>query len=102
MKVFFLGSVKTDSSSINGNQCIDDGDPEFRPPRKKRKYVRHVPPPTMIKTRGARLPKFTFEKRTHRKIPVSIGERHSTNLKFSYAWLYVCPSYFDWTKSHTR
>ena len=30
--------------------------------------MKHVPPPSMIKTRGAKLPKFTFEKRTHRKI----------------------------------
>ena len=60
-------SVKTDSSSLQGG-FQDDGDLDFKPPRKKRKYVKHVPPPSMIKTRGAKLPKFTFEKRTHRKI----------------------------------
>ena len=60
-------SVKTDSSSLQGG-FQDDGDLDFKPPRKKRKYVKHVPPPSVIKTRGAKLPKFTFEKRTHRKI----------------------------------
>ena len=60
-------SVKTDSSSLQGG-FQDDGDLDFKPPRKKRKYVKHVPPPSLIKTRGAKLPKFTFEKRTHRKI----------------------------------
>ena len=61
-------SVKTDTSSINGK---DDLDLDFLPPRKKRKYQKHLPPPTMIQTRGARRPKFSFERRTHRKIMVS-------------------------------
>ena len=70
-------SIKTDSSSIQGGYQ-DDGDLEFRPPRKKRKYVKHVPPPSMIKTRGAKLPKFTFEKRTHRKIAIPSSPQKAT------------------------
>ena len=70
-------SVKTDSSSVQGGNQ-DDRDVEFRPPRKKRKYVKHVPPPSMIKTRGAKLPKFTFEKRTHRKIAISSPPQKAT------------------------
>ena len=34
--------------------------------RRNNKYS--VPPPSLIQTRGAKLPKFTFERRTHKKI----------------------------------
>ena len=40
--------------------------------------MKHVPPPSMIKTRGAKLPKFTFEKRTHRKIAVTSSPQKAT------------------------
>ncbi|XP_074645284.1 scm-like with four MBT domains protein 1 [Tubulanus polymorphus] len=37
--------------------------------RKKRRYLRSLPsPPSGVKTRGAKLPKFSFERRTHKKI----------------------------------
>lgn len=36
----------------------------------KRKYVHQVPAPSDIKTRGAKLPKYSFERKTHKKIPV--------------------------------
>ncbi|XP_023933206.1 scm-like with four MBT domains protein 1 isoform X1 [Lingula anatina] len=43
-------------------------DPDFKPLRQKRKYTHYVAPPTDIRTRGVKLPKYTFEKRTHKKI----------------------------------
>ena len=43
-------------------------DPDFKPPKAKRKYTHHLPPPSDIKTRGAKLPKYSFERKTHKKI----------------------------------
>ncbi|XP_014676668.1 PREDICTED: scm-like with four MBT domains protein 2 [Priapulus caudatus] len=43
--------------------------------RRKRKYDHFLPPRTEMVTRGAKLPKYTFEKRTHQKIlaePINI------------------------------
>lgn len=64
-----------DKSSISserteGKRDDDSNDGDYRPIRKKRKYTHHIPPPSMIKTRGARLPKLTFDRRTHKKIVV--------------------------------
>ena len=61
-------SSKTESRDLLG---YDSKDPEFRPPRKKRKYTHHLPPPTDIKTRGAKLPKYSFERKTHKKVLIS-------------------------------
>ncbi|CAL1529108.1 unnamed protein product [Lymnaea stagnalis] len=36
----------------------------------KRRYTHHIPPPSEIRTRGAKLPKYSFEKRTHKKIMI--------------------------------
>ena len=68
--------VEDDKSSISsgrteGRRDDDSNDGDYQPVRKKRKYTHHIPPPSMIKTRGAKLPKFTFERRTHKKIPVA-------------------------------
>ena len=63
-----ISSVRTDRYEDAVN---DFGDPDFaRPKRKKRKVAPVIPPPSIIMTRGARQPKFTFERRTHQKIPV--------------------------------
>ncbi|XP_021367553.1 scm-like with four MBT domains protein 1 isoform X2 [Mizuhopecten yessoensis] len=39
----------------------------------KRKYTHHLPPPSEIKTRGAKMPKYSFERRTHKKILITPG-----------------------------
>lgn len=39
----------------------------------KRKYTHHLPPPSEIKTRGAKMPKYSFERRTHKKILLTPG-----------------------------
>ena len=40
-------------------------------PSKKRKYTHHIPPPSDIQTRGAKVPKYSFERKTHKKILLS-------------------------------
>ena len=72
------GANEEDEESVSSEQTngghpddeSNDGDTDYQPERKKRKYTHHIPPPSMIKTRGAKLPKFTFERRTHKKIPL--------------------------------
>ncbi|GFR75003.1 Scm-like with four MBT domains protein 1, partial [Elysia marginata] len=41
----------------------------------KRRYTHHIPPPSEIRTRGAKLPKYSFEKRTHKKIMIVEGSQ---------------------------
>ncbi|BFZ09138.1 hypothetical protein BsWGS_12177 [Bradybaena similaris] len=43
----------------------------------KRRYTHHIPPPSDIRTRGAKLPKYSFEKRTHKKIMIVEGSQQS-------------------------
>lgn len=60
------------SSSHHHRHSHKDNDPDFRPLRgPKRKYTHFVAPPSDIRTRGAKLPKYTFERRTHKKVLVS-------------------------------
>ena len=42
----------------------------------KRKYTHHVPPPSEIKTRAARLPKYSYDRKTHKKILLSYRREH--------------------------
>ncbi|KAK6175906.1 hypothetical protein SNE40_014282 [Patella caerulea] len=39
--------------------------------RLKRKYIHHIPPPSDIQTRGDKRPRYSFERRTHKKIMIS-------------------------------
>ncbi|XP_064633870.1 scm-like with four MBT domains protein 1 isoform X2 [Lineus longissimus] len=57
----------TESKDMNNSGASRDDEPS----RKKRRYMRHVATPTGIQTRGAKLPKFTFERKTHKKIMLS-------------------------------
>ncbi|GFN93457.1 scm-like with four mbt domains protein 1 [Plakobranchus ocellatus] len=47
----------------------------------KRRYTHHIPPPSEIRTRGAKLPKYSFEKRTHKKIMIVEGSQQSMKPK---------------------
>ena len=47
------------------------------PAQKKRKYMHRTLPPTEIRTRWARRPKFTFERRTHQKILLGLAKKTS-------------------------
>ncbi|KAK6993736.1 scm-like with four MBT domains protein 1 [Biomphalaria glabrata] len=62
-------SKTVDSSSTSGSKEVR----EVKPLQSgycglKRRYTHHIPPPSEIRTRGAKLPKYSFEKRTHKKI----------------------------------
>ncbi|XP_071081791.1 scm-like with four MBT domains protein 1 [Haliotis cracherodii] len=57
-----------DSTSTNGSKDKDLDLKQSQGLRIKRKYTHHVPPPSDIRTRGAKLPKYSFERRTHKKI----------------------------------
>ncbi|XP_063438899.1 scm-like with four MBT domains protein 1 [Mytilus trossulus] len=58
-------SVSSETKTIESGENQYNGDPTL-----KRKYVHHIPLPSEIKTRGAKLPKYSFERKTHKKIPV--------------------------------
>ena len=47
----------------------------------KRRYTHHIPPPSEIRTRGAKLPKYSFEKRTHKKIMIVEGSQQVSKPK---------------------
>ena len=47
----------------------------------KRRYTHHIPPPSEIRTRGAKLPKYSFEKRTHKKIMIVEGSQQMSKPK---------------------
>ncbi|XP_059151098.1 scm-like with four MBT domains protein 1 [Physella acuta] len=47
----------------------------------KRRYTHHIPPPSEIRTRGAKLPKYSFEKRTHKKIMIVEGSQQSVKTR---------------------
>ena len=66
-----------DSSSSTAMSRITDHKPHSTSAtaaaskRLKRKYTHHIPPPSEIRTRGAKLPRYSFERRTHKKILLS-------------------------------
>lgn len=62
-------SVVSDTQTIASN---DSNDPESR--KFKRKYTHHIPPPSEIRTRGAKLPKYSFERKTHKKVLMPLSE----------------------------
>lgn len=47
----------------------------------KRKYTHHLPPPSDIKTRGAKLPKYSFERKTHKKVMITSTNHHRSPTK---------------------
>ncbi|PVD24335.1 hypothetical protein C0Q70_14815 [Pomacea canaliculata] len=49
--------------------------------RLKRKYTHHIPPPSEIRTRGAKLPRYSFERRTHKKILLSQPSQSISGLR---------------------
>ncbi|KAK3101257.1 hypothetical protein FSP39_002207 [Pinctada imbricata] len=52
-----------------GSDGLDENDLDRGASSKyKRKYTHHIPPPTEIKTRGAKLPKYSYDRKTHKKI----------------------------------
>ncbi|KAH9504832.1 Scm-like with four MBT domains protein 2 [Bulinus truncatus] len=60
-------SKTVDSSSTTGSkELIKSSADSFC--SLKRRYTHQIPPPSEIRTRGAKLPKYSFEKRTHKKI----------------------------------
>ena len=61
-------SRSTDTYSSLGQ---NDHDSDFALAKKKRKYEHRILPPSIIKTRGAKLPRYSFERRTHKKIMLS-------------------------------
>lgn len=81
-------SVSSETKTIESGENQYNGDPTL-----KRKYVHHIPLPSEIKTRGAKLPKYSFERKTHKKIPVQ--DKHHTHNKpvsrgsFNMTHLYV-------------
>ena len=56
-----------EDSNGGNDDFIGELGPDGEPIRKKRKYTRHLPPPSDIKTRGAKLPNFNFKQRPRRK-----------------------------------
>ena len=98
-----------DSNSTGSLDRREGDDPDFRPTAGdewvhsrggKRKYQRHLPPPSEIKTRGAKLPKYSFERKTHQKVllnltqdPVAIAKISQAQIsiqgKRSFDYLYV-------------
>ena len=61
------------TTSRDSRESTQAGNGAKRPrKREKRKYQRQpLPPPSDIRTRGAKLPRFTFERKTHQKIMLS-------------------------------
>ncbi|CAC5406656.1 Scm-like with four MBT domains protein 1,Scm-like with four MBT domains protein 2 [Mytilus coruscus] len=67
-------SVTSDTKTNDSGENLYNGDKTL-----KRKYVHHIPLPSDIKTRGAKLPKYSFERKTHKKIPVQ--DKHHIHTK---------------------
>lgn len=63
-------SVLSDTQTVASNDSNDYDGRRFN----KRKYTHHIPPPSEIKTRGAKLPKYSFERKTHKKILMPASE----------------------------
>ncbi|KAK3608079.1 hypothetical protein CHS0354_004735 [Potamilus streckersoni] len=61
--------TKTNDSwrSTESKEKMENGDVSLKI-GVKRKYTHHLPPPSDIKTRGAKLPKYSFERKTHKKV----------------------------------
>ncbi|XP_061195549.1 scm-like with four MBT domains protein 1 [Saccostrea echinata] len=70
-------SVISDTQTVASNDSNENDSKKF-----KRKYTHHIPPPSDIKTRGAKLPKYSFERKTHKKIliPSSMMSEGSSRL----------------------
>jgi hypothetical protein len=64
-------SIASDTKTVDSGEINDNGDKGA-----KRKYVHQIPFPSDIKTRGAKLPKYSFERKTHKKIPVQEKHQH--------------------------
>lgn len=60
----------SDTQTVASNDSNDYDGRRFN----KRKYTHHIPPPSEIKTRGAKLPKYSFERKTHKKILMPASE----------------------------
>ncbi|XP_036366059.1 scm-like with four MBT domains protein 1 isoform X1 [Octopus sinensis] len=58
-------------SSENNSSKSDTKKTSDSKPAIKRKYTHHVPPRSEIHTRGAKLPKYSFERKTHKKILIT-------------------------------
>lgn len=66
-----VGDGEEDKESVTSEtKTVDSNDNGNGEKPVKRKYVHHVPLPSDIKTRGAKLPKYSFERKTHKKIPI--------------------------------
>lgn len=65
-----------DDDRSGDNEVDNDEDnrsiiPTKKPGGFKRKYTHHIPAPSDIQTRGAKLPRYSFERKTHKKILLS-------------------------------
>nr|KAG5708815.1 hypothetical protein BaRGS_031969 [Batillaria attramentaria] len=59
--------------------------------RLKRKYTHHIPPPSEIRTRGAKLPRYSFERRTHKKILLTTPAQGVSSLRSKSVQLHQSP-----------
>lgn len=76
--------TRTIDSSSTGASRDNDANPDTTvkgPKRLKRKYTHHIPPPSEIRTRGAKLPRYSFERRTHKKILLSHPSQGLSSLR---------------------
>ena len=79
---FFLhqASVCSDSKTADTSSTKTQDSVSTKQSQKdinRRRYTHHIPPPSEIQTRGAKLPKYSFEKRTHKKIMIVEGSQKS-------------------------
>ncbi|XP_005111500.1 scm-like with four MBT domains protein 1 [Aplysia californica] len=70
-----------DSTSTTGSKEASESMSKLSRANLKRRYTHHIPPPSEIQTRGAKLPKYSFEKRTHKKIMIVEGSQQTSLLK---------------------
>ena len=75
-----------DSTASTERRDIEQDFRSMEPRRKRRRrYQHHIPPPTTIKTRGATGLKYTFEKRTHQKVPLPPHDKSPKKRKMDSA-----------------
>ncbi|ESO90521.1 hypothetical protein LOTGIDRAFT_164109 [Lottia gigantea] len=69
-------SVDSDSQTVDSTSTVESKHKSLSKPvkasmRLKRKYIHHLPPPSEMRTRGEKRPRYSFERRTHKKILIS-------------------------------
>ncbi|KAL5013685.1 hypothetical protein ScPMuIL_007955 [Solemya velum] len=85
----FVQNDDDNQSDISDTKTVESNDSNYsmdseengKGNKLKRKYTHKIPPPSDIKTRGAKLPKYSFERKTHKKIMHSPMAAHSKKTK---------------------